>query len=109
MISYAAPWALPQPIHYQSISGKAALCALGALSGEGPVAWTVGFPSVCDYSAILEKWLAHVPPPKLHKPCALSEGGQGPLIKQIVRGLLNRNLAVTPVSEGLSEEAERTT
>lgn len=33
MISYAAPWALPQPVHYQSISGKGALCAL---SGEGP-------------------------------------------------------------------------
>lgn len=71
--------------------------------------WTAGFPSMSDYSAILQKWSAHVPPSKLLKPCTLSEGGQGPLIKQIVRGPLNCSLPVTPASEGLSVEAGRTT
>lgn len=62
-----------------------------------------------DYSPILQKWSAHVPPSKLHKPCTLSKGGPGTLIKQIVRGPLNCNLPVTPASEGLSVEAGMTT
>lgn len=82
---------------------SSALCLLE----ESP--WTVGLPSMSDYSAILQKWSAHAPPSKLHKPCTLSEGGQGPLIKQIVRGPLNCSLSVTPASKRLSVEAGRTT